>query len=102
MRKLPKLVVNDYKLDVVANAMVAFWPISISKTLKFHDGDEPLSHIRQLTKVCVTNIKNIDPHVSIFSKYFKMKSCLLVCSFQNYKPSNNMANDTTNFHFTFQ
>ncbi len=59
MRKLPKLVVNDYKLDVVANAMVvAFWPISISKTLKFHDGDEPLSHIRRLIKVCVTNNEN--------------------------------------------
>ncbi len=29
---------------------------------KYHDEDEPLSHIRQLTKACVTNGENIDLH----------------------------------------
>jgi hypothetical protein len=29
---------------------------------KYHDGDEPLSHIQQLTKVCVTFGENINLH----------------------------------------
>jgi hypothetical protein len=29
---------------------------------KYHDGDEPLSHIQQLTKACVANGENIDFH----------------------------------------
>jgi hypothetical protein len=34
---------------------------------KYHNGDEPLSPIQQLTKVCVANNENIDLHnISIF------------------------------------
>jgi hypothetical protein len=30
--------------------------------LKYHDNDDPVIHIRQLTKVCVTNGEDIDDH----------------------------------------
>jgi hypothetical protein len=37
---------------------------------KYHNGDEPLSPIQQLTKVCVANNENIDLHnISIFLWY---------------------------------
>jgi hypothetical protein len=29
---------------------------------KYHDSDDPMSHLQQLTKVCVTNGKNIEDH----------------------------------------
>ncbi len=29
---------------------------------KYHDNDNPVIHIRQLTKVCVTNEKNTNDH----------------------------------------
>jgi hypothetical protein len=29
---------------------------------KYHDNDDPISHLQQLTKVCVTNGKNIEDH----------------------------------------
>ncbi len=29
---------------------------------KYHDNDDPMSHLRQLTKVCVTNGENAPDH----------------------------------------
>jgi hypothetical protein len=29
---------------------------------KYHDNDDPISHLQQLTTICVTNGKNIEDH----------------------------------------
>ncbi len=42
---------------------------------KYHDGNEQLLHIQQLTKVCVTNGENTNLHKLQFSKYFMRKRC---------------------------
>jgi hypothetical protein len=43
---------------------------------KYHDNDDLVSHLRQLTKVCVTNGENTHDHkLYSFSKFIERKSC---------------------------
>jgi hypothetical protein len=48
-------------IPLVATALIVGNVLKIQLP-EYHDGDEPLSHIQQLTKVCVTNGENTNLH----------------------------------------
>jgi hypothetical protein len=56
------------------NSLVVVVPINVLRIqlLKYHDNDDPIIHIQQLTKVCVTNGEDTNDHkLQYFPSSFK-------------------------------
>jgi hypothetical protein len=55
----PIVTLNMFVLPIMALPTANVLHIQLPK---YHDNDDPVSHLRQLTKICVTNGENTHDH----------------------------------------
>ncbi len=70
-----QLVTTTMVMNV--NPLMVIKPTNVlcNQLPNYHDNDDPVIHIWQLTKVCVTNGKDIDDHkLQYFPNYLKKKA----------------------------
>lgn len=66
----------------MATPMMATTPINVLKVpiFKYHDGNDPMTHVKKLIEVCITNRENLDVHIFMIGyTYLEKTSYKLAC-----------------------